>query len=326
MLYAEELFMSRNLPAVSNRRQFLKHVGGVAAVGAAAGVLSRSAIHAEDAKSADAFRYAICNDAFCDWPLEKGFAVAAECGYQGIEISPYTLADNVTKISAAERAKIRQQAEKAGLKIVGLHSLLAKTHGFYLTDPDAAVRRATSEYFGELARFCADLGGNVMVLGSPTRRNLKHGVSLADGTKYAAEVLSDAAPVLEKAGVVIALEPLGPSETNILTSAGEAVELMHLVNSPQCRLHLDCKAMCEEPTPIPDLIRKFRGDFVHFHANDPNRLGPGFGKLDFVPILKTLKEVDYRGWVSVEPVMYAPGPDRLVRESIAYLRKCQPKG
>jgi sugar phosphate isomerase/epimerase len=308
-----------------NRRQLLKCAAGTLGVGAVMRVLPHRQGFGEEAKKTPLFKYAICSDAFCDWPLEKGFALAAKCGYQGIEIAPYMLEDNVAKISASRRTEIRRQAEKEHLEILGLHALLAKTNGYYLTSPDAKIRSNTTAYLGELARFCADLGGKIMVLGSPSRRNLQPGVSHADGTKYAAEVLSAAMPEMEKTGVTIALEPLGPSETNILTTAGEAVELMKMVNSPYCRLHLDCKAMCEEPTPIPDLIRKHRADCVHFHANDPNRLGPGFGKLEFEPILKTLHEVDYRGWVSVEPVSYGPGPERLVRESIAYLKKCEPK-
>jgi sugar phosphate isomerase/epimerase len=61
---------------------------------------------------------------------------------------------------------------------------------------------------------------------------------------------------------------------------------------------------------------------AHFHANDPNEQGPGFGKTDFVPIFQALAEIGYRGWVSVEVFDYRPGADRLARESIRYMRKC----
>ena len=64
---------------------------------------------------------------------------------------------------------------------------------------------------------------------------------------------------------------------------------------------------------------------AHFHANDPNRQGPGFGNLDFVPILETLGEIDYRGWVSVEVFDYSPGVERLARESVQYLQSCLAK-
>jgi sugar phosphate isomerase/epimerase len=83
--------------------------------------------------------------------------------------------------------------------------------------------------------------------------------------------------------------------------------------------------MAVEKTPIPEIIHKYRKLFVHFHANDPNRQGPGFGKLDFVPIMKALAEIDYRGWVSVEPGDFTPGVERLARESIEYLRNCAAK-
>ena len=145
---------------------------------------------------------------------------------------------------------------------------------------------------------------------------------LAPLTHENAEVLRAVVPALEKHDVTIALEPLTPTQTNFLTTAAEAVALARRVGSPRCRLHLDCKAMTSETTPIPELIHRHRDLLAHFHVNDPNARGPGFGKLDFVPILKALRQIDYRGWVSVEVFDYAPGAERLARESIKYLRAC----
>ncbi|NLE37093.1 MAG: sugar phosphate isomerase/epimerase [Pirellulaceae bacterium] len=96
-----------------------------------------------------------------------------------------------------------------------------------------------------------------------------------------------------------------------------------MVDSPWVRMMLDCKAMwAMEPWPIADVIRRQRDSFVHFHANDPNLQGPGFGKLDFVPIFAALKEVDFKRWVSVEVFDYTPGPERLAIESIKYMKQC----
>lgn len=103
-------------------------------------------------------RFAICNETFGDWPFDKAFGLAAECGYEGIEIAPFTISDYVTDITQNKRKEIRKQAEKEGLEIEGLHWLLARTKGFHLTSPDKEVRQKTVGYLGELARFCADLG------------------------------------------------------------------------------------------------------------------------------------------------------------------------
>ena len=70
---------------------------------------------------------------------EKIFKFAAECGYRGVEIAPFTIAPDVRKIAAQTRTQLRQQAEQAGVELVGLHWLLAKTEGFHLTSPDAAA-------------------------------------------------------------------------------------------------------------------------------------------------------------------------------------------
>jgi sugar phosphate isomerase/epimerase len=304
-----------------SRRTFLKQAAaGVGTLGLAGLKAPREAI-AQPAKPA--FKYSICNETFQDWPQEKIFKFAAECGYRGVEIAPFTINLYVDKIPAARRAELRKAAEEAGVEMIGLHWILSKTEGFHLTSPDPQVRKRTTAYLGELARFCADLGGKLLVFGSPKQRSLLPGVSREQGMEFAAEVLKAAMPACEKHGTTIAMEPLTTKETNFLTCAADAVELAERVDSPRCRMMLDCKAMSSEPTPMPDLIRKYAQWMIHFHANDPNLQGPGFGKLDFVPLFKALVDVDYRGWVSVEMFDYSPGPERLARESLAYMRKCE---
>lgn len=267
-------------------------------------------------------KFAICNETFLDWPFDQAFAFARECGYTGIEIAPFTIHPDVRQISSERRNEARRQAETAGLEVIGLHWLLAKTQGLHLTSPEASIRRATASYVEDLARLCRDLGGSIMVFGSPLQRNLLPGVSYDDGMKYAAEAFQSAMPVLEDLDVTLAIEPLGPADGNFLLTAADGVKLVEMIGSAHCRLHLDCKAMASESTPIPEIIRRCAPWLVHFHANDANKLGPGFGDLDFVPIFEALGQIDYRGWVSVEVFDYTPGIERLARESIEYMQDC----
>ena len=268
-------------------------------------------------------KFAICNETFQDWPFEKAFAFAREVGYTGIEIAPFTISTNAYDITAAKREEVKRQAEKAQLEVIGLHWLLAKTTGYYLTTPDDAVRNSTADYLGELARLCRDLGGRVMVLGSPLQRNVLPGLTHAQAMDFAADCLRRAMPTLEECGVTLAVEPLSPKDGNFLLTAESGIQLIEMVGSPHCRLHLDTKAMSSETKPIPQIIRDSAHLLEHFHANDPNLRGPGMGELDFVPIFRTLAEIDYRGWVSVEVFDYAPGSEALARESIEYMQDVQ---
>jgi sugar phosphate isomerase/epimerase len=262
-------------------------------------------------------KFAICNETFLDWPHDKAFDFAAECGYTGIEIAPFTLDVDARNITAAQRAEVCRLADAAGLEVIGLHWLLAKTTGgFHLTNPDRAVRQRTAEYLQELARLCRDVGGSQLVFGSPMQRNVLPGVTPEEAFGYAVEVIRECLPTLESTGVTLCMEPLAPAEGNFLNAAADAVRLIEKVGHSHCRLILDCKAMSSEAVPIPELVTRNADLLEHFHANDPNKQGPGFGDLDFVPIFEALGKIDYRGWVSVEVFDYSPGVERLARESI----------
>ncbi|MEM0969562.1 MAG: sugar phosphate isomerase/epimerase family protein, partial [Verrucomicrobiota bacterium] len=245
-------------------------------------------------------RYAICNELFEGWEFERAFSYAKSVGYTGIEIAPFTLAANANEVSDARIEEAKAAMANAGVDCVGLHWLLAKTEGFYLTTPDDAVRKATGDYLITLAHLCADLGGSIMVLGSPHQRNLLPGVTHEQGLEFAADVLQQAVPAMESRGVTLALEPLGPSEGDFMTTAEVGVELSKMVGSPNVKLHLDVKAMSSEEKPIPDIIRDSQEYVRHFHANDPNLRGPGMGEVKFEPIFAALQEIQYDGWVSVE--------------------------
>ena len=265
-------------------------------------------------------RYAICNETFVDWSLEKACAEAAAAGYTGLEVAPFTLAGLATDLSTGQRAAIGRAIRSAGLECLGLHWLLAKTEGFHVTHPERSVRETTVRYLGELAGLCRDLDGRVLVFGSPKQRSLLPGTTPHEAIDRLHEVFTALAPTLEATGTVVALEPLAPTETDVLNTAAETCRLIERIGSPHVRLHLDVKAMSSESEPIPAIIRASAPHLEHFHANDANLRGPGFGEVDFGPIFASLREVKYPGWVSVEVFDYAPGPERAARESIAYLR------
>src|SRR5260370_17614913 len=122
-------------------------------------------------------RFAICNEIFRDWKIEDIFRHAAKLGYDAVEIAPFTIANSVREVSASERQKIREAAERNQIAIAGIHWVLVKPEGLYINHPDAGLRERTAKYFCELVDFCGDLGGKVMVVGSPEQRNVLPGIS-----------------------------------------------------------------------------------------------------------------------------------------------------
>jgi sugar phosphate isomerase/epimerase len=269
------------------------------------------------------WRYALCNEMFEGWSLDKVAAAAAEIGYQGIELAPFTLAPLVTDLSPADRVRIRRDVEGAGLEVAGLHWLLAKTP-FRLNVPDPEERERAAQYLLALTDFCSDVGGDILVFGSPDQRDPRDGFAPGEAYKSTAEVMRRCGERASAQGVTFCIEPLG---TSFVTWVDDAVRMVQEVDHPGFRMMVDCKSMAQDVTrwPVGDQIRAAAPWFKHVHVNDPNMLGPGMGDMDFEPILATLHDLEYAGWVSVEVFRYELGPERIARESLANLRGAEPR-
>lgn len=267
-------------------------------------------------------KFAICQELFEDTPWEEQCRVISQVGYTGIEVAPFTISDDLASVSTETLLEMKSVAASFGLEIIGLHWLLAKTTGLHLTSPNVEVRTATADYLKLLVKVCATLGGRVLVFGSPPQRNLPDGVSTQQAMEFAAEVFKAAMPDFATNNVVLCMEPLTTRETDFINTCADAVELMKLVDHPCFILHQDVKAMLgAEDDSIPELVHRYKDVCGHFHVNDSNLLGPGMGETDFHPILKSLIEVDYSGWVSVEVFDYSPGAQKIAKKSLDYMNQ-----
>jgi sugar phosphate isomerase/epimerase len=268
----------------------------------------------------------ICNELFEGWEFDRICRTVKGLGYDGLEIAPFTLAPRIDELSPGRRRELKAIIQDAGLETIGLHWLLAKTEGLYLTSPEPATRRATGDYLIALAELTRDLGGALMVLGSPKQRNLLPGVSYDQAVGYAIEVFDRVMPAIGAIGVDLCLEPLAPNDTDFINTCAQAMEVIRQVGHRHFKLHLDVKAQSSEPgATVPELIGRYASAAGHFHAQDVNLRGPGMGSVDFGPILEALVGANYGRWISVEVFDFSPGAEETARQSIACLRRFLPE-
>jgi sugar phosphate isomerase/epimerase len=266
-------------------------------------------------------KFAICNELFESWEFRKTVRFVAEAGYDGIEIAPFTLADSVRDIPDKKRRELRSLIADAGLTVTGLHWLLSKPEGLHINHPEAAIRKRTCDYLKELIDFCADLGGAIMVFGSPGQRAILPELNRRQGWNLAIETFAAIGPKAAERGVTLCLEALPATSTNFLVSNAEVLAMVKAINHPNIQMMLDVKSMCAEAIPLPDNIRNCQGFFRHVHANDANLRGPGFGAVDFQPIFRALKDLHYDGFVSVEVFDFKPDPATIAVKSLEYMTK-----
>lgn len=260
-------------------------------------------------------KFAFCNEPFKDLPFEETCRILADIGYDGVELAPFTFSEDVRKLDSADRAKIRKTAEDAGLEVAGIHWLLISPKGFHLTTEDESIREATFQFLVSLQEFCRDVGGKVLIHGSPAQRNLEEGQDrevVEDRTLDLFRRLGDSA---EKLGVIHCLEPLDSGQTNFIRTPAEGFDWVQRVNHPGFQMMLDARASFEENLEPGEELRKFHSAIQHVHLNEKNLLGPGMGDGNFLPLFEVGKEIGFEKFYSVEPFDYSPGAETIARKS-----------
>jgi sugar phosphate isomerase/epimerase len=266
-------------------------------------------------------KFAICNEMFEGRPMAEVCSIAKRLGYDGIEIAPFTLSPSAEDVSAKLRRETRDIITCTGLETVGLHWLFAGPDGLHMTTSDNKIWSRTRDYLSCLLDLCSDLGGRVLVLGSPKQRSLSPGQKLEDARQRAAELLSSVLDKARSLNLTICLEPLSPVETDFINTIAQGMEMIRQINHPNLKIHLDVKAMCSESKSVPEIIRSVRArDIGHFHVNDANLYGPGMGDVDYGPIAEAIGDIGWNKWLSVEVFKYDPDPETIARKSIEYLR------
>lgn len=266
-------------------------------------------------------KIAACNEFFENWEIERVFEYLAKIGYDGVEIAPFTLAASVTDIPSTRRVAIRRAAENHGIQVVGLHWLLASPEGLYINHPDLGIRSRTQDYFCELIRFCGDVGGKVMVMGSPKQRSVQEGWSYEEAWQRTEEVFRACLKVAEEREVTICIEPLAKALTNFINTAEEARKMVREMDHPNFQTMVDVYSGSTEEKPVPQLLRETKDCLGHVHVNDANGRGPGFGEVNFLPILQTLADIAYDQYISIEVFDFKPDPETIATKSLAYLKE-----
>ncbi len=266
------------------------------------------------------FRHAICNEAFEKFAFAGACRAIRKAGYGGIEIAPFTLAEDPAAIPASQRREYRSILESEGLCFAGLHWLMVSPKGLHVTTPDAALRAKSWRHIRNLIDLCADLGpGGVMVFGSPRQRAATDGLNREEATRHFVEGLAGVAPHAAERGVTILVEALPPGQCDVVQTLEEAAAIVREINSPGVRTMFDTHNAIDEHTPHAVLLERHYGLIRHVHVNELDGRHCGAGSYDFKPILSVLRKHNYAGWVSLEAFDFTPGAENLANDSLRHL-------
>lgn len=264
-------------------------------------------------------RQAICNEIYQGWDFAEACRSMKKAGYSGIEIAHFTLAEDPREISPSRRQELKDIIATEGLQFVGLHWLMVAPKGLHVTTPDAALRKRSWEHIDHLIDLCGDLGGGVMVFGSPFQRATTAGATREEATARYAEGLASVAAHAAERKVTVLAEALPKAQCDVVQTLEEAVSIVKQIDSPGVGTMFDSHNAIDEVEPHAVLVDRYYDWIRHVHVNELDGKHCGMGDYDFKPVLEVLLRRGYQRWVSLEAFDFSFGSEKIANESLRYL-------
>ncbi|MCD6448952.1 MAG: sugar phosphate isomerase/epimerase [Thermotogaceae bacterium] len=236
----------------------------------------------------------------------ENFRLAKDLGYDAVEIAirdPKNFPVNVLEKAMSE-FDMRVSAIGTGMAYLA--------EGLSLSHNDREIREKAIERLKEHMEVARLIDTTVIV-------GLIRGK--AEGRENALDILRDSMEkVCEFAAsknVYIVIEPLNRYESDILNTAEETIRFIEDMKCENLGLLLDTFHMnIEERDPVESIV-KSKNWLKHFHVADSNRWAPGFGHINFKAIFHALKDINYKGFVTVESL---PKPEDAKEAATAAIR------
>jgi len=272
------------------------------------------------------FKYSFDTLVYGDEPVRKSIERLAKFGYDAVE-----LVGEAEKYSIPE---VRSACADNGIVVSSLCSIFDAQRD--MVHPDPKVRQNTLDYVQKTLEFGAEVGASVVIVRpSPCMKT----APLADAATehaWAVENMRKSAEMAAKLNLKIVIECWNRYEAYMLNRLDQALALAKEVNMPNCGVMGDTFHMCLEELDLAAAFRSCGEMLYHVHLADSNRAAPGIAHLDFVPILKALKDINYQGYLSFEILPAAADPfavlssggateflDPYTKFGIDHMKKCE---
>lgn len=265
-------------------------------------------------------KLAVSNVAWYPKEIDGFLQLLTSLKCQGIELAANMLWEEPVDSSVKERLELRRKIEDAGLKLIGLQSLLY-TRRDLLLFKDEQTRQKTLDYLTKLMELCFDLGGEILVFGSPRNRNI--GVLSKDQAYViAVNFFRQVGEQAYERNVFFCIEPLGKTETDFVNTVKEAERLIaDTGDSPGLGLHIDTKGLIDANEVSDSYLTRSFARAKHVHLNDPGLMPPGSTGYDHQKIRVRMEGSGYSRFVSIEMKRQDSDVEGAIRRAVEYIKK-----
>lgn len=244
--------------------------------------------------------------------ISAAFAVAAELGYDGVELHLRYAAD-------VAAATVKQLMQRYSLAVPTLGTgMAAGEDGLTFANPDAAIRQRAVERIAQHIALAGQLGSAVTI-GLIWGRVGSDAAQRSERMALATDCLAQCCRQAEKEGVTLFFEPLNRYESDYPQRLEQTASIICELGASNVRILADTFHMNIEEVDMAASLRRVAPLLGHVHLADSNRRAPGHGHSDLRALVQALRDVGFAGYLSFE-VLALPSSLDAARDGIAAVR------
>ncbi len=213
-------------------------------------------------------------------------------GFDGLEIA-------VRSPEEVPVEKINDLCRRFEIKVVAIATgRVTYEDGLYLTALEHEIRVAAIERLKRIIHLASSWGAGIVlgkICGSTSRWVNRRGA-----LRMLKQAIDELLPYAERRKVILLIEPLNRYETDIFNRLDQALDFVKNWDSEYLKILPDTFHMNIEEKDISEALRKAKEKIGYVHLAENNRLAPGMGHLPWEEIMKTLHEINYKGFLGLE--------------------------
>lgn len=275
-----------------------------------------------------ALKFAYSTNAYTEFPLSYAILDVKRCGFDGVEVLADVPHADPLKIPAQRVRRLARLIERLGLGVSNVNAntnvALDRRHGDgfspSLIDRRKRDRQRRLEFLRAAVDLSRALGARNMAISTG---RMDPGDRRDNAMRRLQDSLSRLLDYAEPRGIRLGLE----YEPGLLVHDCETLEeILERVPHPFLGANLDIGHAYCAGEDVPATIRRLGKRVWNFHFEDirdrvHQHLVAGEGDIDFVTVLQAIRQIGYRGYITLELYPYKDRPGWAGRTSLERLKK-----
>jgi len=226
---------------------------------------------------------------------------AERAGYDYVEL---TVTNVFPEVDEKEYGKLKEQLKHSAIK--------PETWRRFIPSHLPVVGpEIDSEAIGEFLKITLgrirDLGGRIVVFGSPLSRNIPEGFSKKRAHEQLVQFLQVSGDIAKSNDLIIAIEMIVRRNCNVLNTVSEVGFLAREIERPEVKVLADLYHMSGNDEP-PEAVEQIGDYLCHVHMpvpeivglNEPRAINDILPEYPIKEFLRSLKKISYHNRISIE--------------------------